>query len=218
MWKIYSVYILLIFNFSFVKSQEFKSNSIYINPIQVFSLYHSNIEIGYERSINKKLSLDHSLGIIIKGDAWGGNKDYPVERKNGSGFIFHIGPKYYFKSKSNEKEITNSFISIKPYFVYHNYESNRYKDTSYTEIVKYKINSKNIGCNFLFGQKYIVDNFFVEYSVGAGLRYLFIKNYSDFDVNDFNDSYRINKYFEPENNGKYFRFSILFNLKFGYIF
>ena len=160
-----------------------KSNAIFVTPLNFFDFQNPNFQIGYERFVAKKWSLQIEGAIMIphsiiqyvtdlsegiknchytnKGFRVKGSVKHIVKEKRI--FKMYISPElFYYRNKSG---IARGFLISDPNFEY-SFDVPEWKDSYYQFFYN---NEKKIGINFKVGFKiFIGKSFFVEPHGGFG--------------------------------------------------
>jgi len=210
------IFFLLKVSVSFSQENNFK-NYITLNLLTYMSPYHANIDLSYGRMITSKFHLEVGVAPIIPGGFWTGGD---VGREKDNGLILKVEPKYliYYGIDEEKKMQGGYFISSRVYRTNHNYVSTRFENNDLEDIVNYNVNSSVWGFMPLFGIISQSERYHAEFSAGYGVRKLEISNDYEGNIDDLSILYRLNKRFEPENNGNYIRGSISVNFKIGFRF
>ena len=167
-----------------------KFNAIFFAPLNLFDIVNPNFQIGYERFVAKKWSLQIEGGIIInhsipnyvvdlvkgtkisecpytsKGFRVKGSIKYVLFDKRK--FKFYVSPElFYLRNKSG---ISRSFVVSDPDFEY-SFDIPEWEwDTGYSQF--FYNDEEKMGINFKAGIKLILGKrFFVEPHLGIGLAY-----------------------------------------------
>jgi len=223
MKKLLILFIFLFYHFN-VFAQDYKDysqlkHSIFTGAMtSLLSLYQTNLDIGYERKFltedlySPYFALEGAVGIVLP-YAWNNDADdNNVGRSNSTGYLFRIMPKYIFP-----RTVNTYFVASSNYYIQQSYESTRYQTEDFAATYTFDVNSKVIGSNLVIGYRedLVFDRFFMEGSIGFGLKYYWIENNAPVPVETMSDRYRTNSYLMPEANGNHLRWTIPLNFKFG---
>ena len=184
-------------------------NAVFINPLAMFGFYQSSIELGYERWLQEYWAIEGSIGIGTPAYPWQTGGASSPGRTEGKGGSIRILPKYLSES---------FFVGWSSNYTWHNYHSTRFREVGTDELIGYNVRQRAFGTGVAVGGKMENDRIFLEISTGAGFRFLFITNDTSEDVHNLPTLNRFNFYIEPEEDGRYVRFTIPLNLKVGYRF
>jgi len=163
-----------------------KPNAVFVAPLNFFDFQNPSFQIGYERFVTKKWTLQIEGAIMIPHSVLQYITDWDKGIKNcpytNEGFRVKGSVKYFFLTKKriklymsqelfyyrNKSGIARTFLISDPNF---EYSSDVIKDSD--RITQFFYNDEEkIGVNFKFGAKILLGkHFFIEPHVGLGFAY-----------------------------------------------
>ena len=187
-------------------------NSISWSPFRMADPVNPGIELGFERSQGKKYALSISAGYMTRLFDMGSFTNYKGMRLSVEEKAFvPFGPEF---SNRNYVSAETVFLNVK-------YSSSGQfaADTSLNAASYYdsfRVSKQTLALNIKFG--FLLDvrikKFFVDFSVGAGLKYKMVKRNGLIDPDAFELSPRHpNAYFTADKRGNYFTGNLPVNIK-----
>ncbi len=195
---------------------DFQRHTINSNLLSLSNPYYTSYTIGYEYRPVEKFGIEFTYGIINTDELSLGCDNYYMD--NGRGNVYRIEPKYYFKTIEDRDTVFSYFASVKFYKATNSYESKRYFKDDYEETIRLKVGQEIFGVIPTLGVNYIFnDHFFVETSIGLGLRQITSTNHFD-DYKNLAESCYYGHFSDLEENGTITKIRLNLNLKVGVAF
>ncbi len=164
---------------------EYAPHSISLNIFSIFSPYHFNFNISYERRFSEKLALEVGVAPIFPGDY----SSSPEGTKQGSGLIIRIEPKYFISNVQEVDTTSSIFISTQFYSTYHKYKLKTAPDYGdYNNMVISNIKNYALGVVGHFGYRETGGLVFSEFSTGYGRKWVYTKNDNYYTANKTNEN------------------------------
>jgi len=159
-------------------SKSIKKNAVLIAPLNVFDFTNPSLQIGYERFLKPKLSIQIEGGYILKQSVINYiDKDFSKDDQSGKGYKVKLGVKYYwFRNTKVKPYVSCELFHTKNNLTLSHFRSDYAKsltvsDSDYENYyAKYDI--KRTGLNIKFGVKFPLGKYlFLEPHIGFGIVY-----------------------------------------------
>lgn len=191
-------------------SQTNTTKSIYFDLIQVVGIYNASIDVGVLFQTDKKMDYEANIGWILPLSTIGEVGGIKTGRKRGKGIELGITPRYKFGE---------SYLGIFSSYTYHTYNSVRLVSQQQLDVTtNYDVAQQVISNYLTFGCIQGTANFYIDMSLGIGLRVIHIKNNAEVPVSEFSETYRLGQFLEIEENGWHKLSGIKICVKVGWIF
>lgn len=156
------------------ESQEidYAPHSISFNFISIFSPYHFNFNISYERRFSEKIALEVGLAPIFSGDYSTG----PTGKRSCNGWIVRVEPKYFISNVQEVDTTESIFISTQFYASIHKYKLIDYDRPDYKTLRSSNIKNYALGVVGHFGYHRTGGLTYSELSAGYGRKWVFTIN------------------------------------------